>query len=115
MSDVGKRNELVTARKERSEERSVKLDPSKEFSSFWEQEMTIGERPTQTEILRAHITNWKSLNLKQRKIILGFINARRSKDAKSAFVKELRVLGQKIAEEEARSRTAGSSSAAGSA
>lgn len=72
--------------------------------------MTIGERPTQNEILKAHITNWKSLNLKQRKIILGFINARRSKDAKSVFVKELRVLGQKIAEEEARSRSQGNAS-----
>lgn len=66
--------------------------------------MTIGERPTQQEILRAHIKNWKSLNLKQRKILLGFLNARRSKDAKSTFVKELRILGQKIAEEELKGR-----------
>ena len=70
--------------------------------------MTIGERPTQKEILRAHITNWKSLNLKQRKIILGFLNARRAKDAKSTFVKELRILGQQLAQEEARSRVEGS-------
>ena len=49
--------------------------------------MTIGERPTQMEILKSHIKNWKSLNLKQRKIILGFLNARRSKDAKNTFVK----------------------------
>ena len=60
--------------------------------------MGIGERPTQTEILRAHVKNWKSLNLKQRKIILGFLNARRAKDAKSTFVKELKILGQKIAQ-----------------
>lgn len=66
--------------------------------------MTIGERPTQNEILKAHIKNWKSLNLKQRKILLGFLNARRSKDAKSTFVKELRILGQKIAEEELKGR-----------
>lgn len=57
------------------------------FNSFWEYEMTIGERPLQEEILRAHIKNWKSLNLKQRKIVLGFLNARRAKDAKSAFLK----------------------------
>jgi large subunit ribosomal protein L47 len=94
----------VKARHQRSELRSSQLDPAKEFSSFWEQEMSIGERPTQDEILKAHITNWKSLNLKQRKIILGFLNARRAKDAKSSFVKELRVLGQRVAEEEARSR-----------
>lgn len=70
--------------------------------------MRIGERPTQNEILKAHITNWKSLNLKQRKIILGFLNARRAVDAKSTFVKELRLLGQQIAQEEAQSRTEGS-------
>lgn len=69
--------------------------------------MSIGERPTQNEILRAHIANWKGLNLKQRKIILGFLNARRAKDAKSTFVRELRVLGQQIAQEEARSRSEG--------
>lgn len=44
------------------------------------------------------------MNLKQRKILLGFLNARRSKDAKSTFVKELRILGQKIAEEELKGR-----------
>ena len=66
--------------------------------------MTIGDRPTQHEVLKAHIKNWKSLNLKQRKILLGFHNARRSKDAKSTFVKELRILGQKIAEEELKGR-----------
>jgi len=55
--------------------------------------------------LKSHIKNWKSLNLKQRKIVLGFLNARRSKDAKSAFVKELKILGQKIAYEEAKNRT----------
>jgi large subunit ribosomal protein L47 len=75
----------------------AKLDPEREFTSFWEYETTIGERPTQEEILKSHIKNWKSLNLKQRKIVLGFLNARRSKDAKSSFVKELKILGQKIA------------------
>lgn len=59
--------------------------------------MTYEERPTQEEILRAHVTNWRQLNLKQRKIILGFLNAKRSKDAKQQFVKELKILGQKIA------------------
>ena len=49
--------------------------------------MGIGERPTQMEILRSHVSNWKSLNLRQRKVILGFLNARRSRDAKSEFRK----------------------------
>ena len=45
------------------------------------------------------------MNLKQRKIILGFLNARRSKAAKAEFKKELRILGQKIAFEEAKNRS----------
>jgi large subunit ribosomal protein L47 len=67
--------------------------------------MTIGEKPTQEEILRSHVKNWKSLNIRQRRIILGFLNARRSKDAKASFVKELKILGQKIAYEEAKERS----------
>jgi large subunit ribosomal protein L47 len=66
--------------------------------------MKIGERPLQEEVLRTHITNWRSLNLKQRKIILGFLNAKRSKDAKTSFLKELKILGQKIAHDQAQSR-----------
>lgn len=79
-----------------------KIEP---FKSFWEyQTASIGERPLQEEVLRTQIKNWKSLNLKQRKIILGFLNARRSKDAKSAFVKELKILGEKIAYNEMKER-----------
>ncbi len=59
--------------------------------------MNIGERPTQEEILKTHIKNWKTLSLKQRKIILGFLNARRSKDAKVEFAKELKILKKQIA------------------
>jgi large subunit ribosomal protein L47 len=55
-------------------------------------------------VLRAHIKNWKSLNFKQRKIVLGFLNARRSKDAKATFLKELRILGDKIAQDQINSR-----------
>ena len=66
--------------------------------------MKIGERPLQEEVLRAHVKNWKSLNLKQRKIILGFLNARRAKDAKTSFIKELKILGQRIAQEQAKER-----------
>lgn len=55
-------------------------------------------------MLRAHIKNWKSLNFKQRKIVLGFLNARRSKDAKATFLKELRILGDKIAQDQINSR-----------
>lgn len=84
-------------RKKRMEDRISQLDKDMKFTSFWKYEMEIGERPLQEEVLRTQITNWKSLNLKQRKIILGFLNARRSRDAKDTFLKELKILGEAIA------------------
>ena len=57
-------------------------------------------RMSQEEVLRAHVKNWKVLNLKQRRVVLHYLNDRRSKDAKSAFIKELNLLAQKIAYEE---------------
>ena len=59
---------------------------------------------SQEEVLRSHVKNWKMLNLKQRRIVLGFLNARRAKDAKSEFLKELNLLGQKIAYDNAQNR-----------
>ena len=55
---------------------------------------------SQEEVLRAHVKNWRALDLKQRRVVLDYLNARRSRDAKSAFVKELNMLAQKIAYEE---------------
>jgi large subunit ribosomal protein L47 len=55
--------------------------------------------------LRAHVSNWRQLNLKQRKVILGFLNAKRAKDAKKELIKELKVLGQKLAHQEIKERT----------
>lgn len=55
---------------------------------------------SQEEVLRAHVRNWAVLNLKQRRVVLQQINDRRSKDAKSEFVKEINLLAQKIAYEE---------------
>jgi large subunit ribosomal protein L47 len=55
---------------------------------------------SQEEILRAHVKNWKILNLKQRRVVLHFLNQRRAKDAKDIFVQELNLLAQKIAYEE---------------
>ena len=52
---------------------------------------------TQEEILRSHVKNWKMLNLKQRRVILAQLNARRARDARKEFLKELNILGQKIA------------------
>ena len=52
---------------------------------------------TSAEILGSHVKNWKVLSLKQRRIVLNLINARRAREAKSEFLKELSLLGQKIA------------------
>jgi large subunit ribosomal protein L47 len=52
---------------------------------------------SQEEVLRSHIKNWKMLDFKQKRRVLGVINARRARDAKSEFLKELDLLGQKIA------------------
>jgi len=52
---------------------------------------------SQEEVLRSHIRNWKMLDLKQKRKVLGVLNARRARDAKNEFLKELNLLGQKIA------------------
>lgn len=53
----------------------------------------------QEEVLRAHIKNWSSLDLYQRRIVVNFINARRARDAKVLFNQELNLLKQKIQHE----------------
>ena len=77
----------------------------KEFKSgIKEQIGSENYKISQEEVLRSHIKNWKMLNLKQRRIVLGFLNARRSTDAKSEFLKELNLLGQKLAYDNAQKR-----------
>lgn len=76
--------------------------PVPEFTSFFQQELESGRtlKPSQEEILRSHVKNWRQLSMKQRRTVLGFLNARRARDAKAEFVKELRQLGKKIAYEQ---------------
>ena len=69
-------------------------------NSIEEQLKSNQSRVSQEEILRAHVRNWRMLDLKQRRVVLNYLNARRSRDAKSAFIKELNLLAQKIAYEE---------------
>lgn len=57
-------------------------------------------RISQEEVLRAHVRNWRQLNIPQRRIVLGYLNAMRARDAKREFVKEINLLSQKIAYEE---------------
>ena len=85
----------------KKDEKTDGLDENKiirQFESGFMEQIKSGRlKISQEEVLRSHVKNWKMLNLKQRRIILGFLNARRAKDAKSEFLKELNLLGQKIA------------------
>lgn len=85
----------------KKDEKNENLDENKiirQFESGFMEQIKSGRlKISQEEVLRSHVKNWKMLNLKQRRIILGFLNARRAKDAKSEFLKELNLLGQKIA------------------
>ena len=60
-----RQKEEAAARNQRAEQRVSELDPEKEFDSFWKYEITIGERPTQTQILKTHIKNWKACTAKR--------------------------------------------------
>lgn len=42
-----KKKEETQERYKRADQRVAELDPQKEFQSFWNYEMTIGEKPTQ--------------------------------------------------------------------
>lgn len=77
----------------------------KQFKSGFDEQITNENyKISQEEVLRSHVKNWKMLNLKQRRVVLGFLNARRAKDAKAEFLKELNLLGQKIAYDSASKR-----------
>ena len=43
-----------------------------------------------------YVGNWSELSLKQRRRVLGFIQAQRAKHAKQIFVKELSAIGRKL-------------------
>lgn len=85
------------------EEQKDKLAKSKyifKFENQIKEQMKLGKtKISQEEVLRAHVKNWKMLDLKQRRVVTNFLNARRSNDAKTEFMKELDLLAQKIAYE----------------
>lgn len=63
-----------------------------------EEQLNSGDyKLSNSEVLRAHVKNWRHLNLKQRRVVLNFMHARRSRESKREFIKELSLLGQKIA------------------
>lgn len=68
------------------------------FTNYIEEQLKQGKtKVSQEEILRAHIRNWRILDFKQRRVVINMLNARRARDAKSAFIKEINLLAQKIA------------------
>ena len=51
---------------------------------------------SQKEILKMYVGNWQELDLKQRRKVMGYVQAQRSKHAKEIFLKELSALGRKM-------------------
>ena len=49
------------------------------------------------ELLRSHIRNYQMLTQKEKRTVLGYIGARRSRDSRKLFREELSLLAQKIA------------------
>lgn len=84
-----------------SEDAKKDLDTSQTILAFKNQiENQLKQNSTrisQEEILRSHVKNWKQLDLKQRRVVLGYLNAIRARDAKKSFLSELNLLSQKIA------------------
>lgn len=64
-------------------------------------------KPSQEEILKSHVKNWRMLSIKQKRIVLGFINARRARDARTQFLSELKQLGKRIQYEDEKKRLEG--------
>lgn len=97
------RRKKIVDRSRLSAEAASKLDANSTiftFKSQIEEQLKVSKtRISQEEVLRAHIKNWRQLDIKQRRIVLGYLNAMRARDAKREFLKELNLLSQKIAYE----------------
>lgn len=94
-----KHNQIVD-KDQLSEEQLKEIDPDKTIfkftSSFMEQYHSGRRRISQEEVLRQHIKNWAELDLKTRRVVVNYLNARRARDAKKEFLRELSLLSQKI-------------------
>lgn len=51
---------------------------------------------SQKELLQMYVGNWKEMDLKQRRKVMGYVQAQRSKHAKEIFLKELSALGRRM-------------------
>ena len=63
---------------------------------------------SQKDILKMYVGNWASLDLKQRRKVMGYVQAQRSKHAKEIFLKELSALGRKMNQSSAEATIADS-------
>lgn len=55
---------------------------------------------SQRDILKMYVGNWAQLDLRQRRKVMGFVQAQRAKHAKEIFLKELSGIGRKMDREE---------------
>jgi len=55
---------------------------------------------SQKEILQMYVGNWAELTLKQRRKVMSYVQAQRSKHAKEIFLKELSALGRRMSKDE---------------
>ena len=51
---------------------------------------------TQKEILKMFVGNWAELSLRQRRSVMGHIQAQRADHAKKIFLKELAAVGRRL-------------------
>lgn len=51
---------------------------------------------SQGDILKMYVKNWGELDLRQRRKVMGHINAQRAMHAKEVFLKELSAIGRKM-------------------
>lgn len=51
---------------------------------------------SQKDILKMYVGNWAQLDLRQRRKVMGYVQAQRSKHAKQIFLKELSAIGRKM-------------------
>ena len=57
---------------------------------------------SQKDILKMYVGNWAELDLKQRRKVMAFVQAQRTKHAKQIFLKELSALGRKMKQQGAQ-------------
>ena len=50
----------------------------------------------QRDILKMYVGNWAQLDLRQRRRVMGYVQAQRAKHAKQIFLKELSGIGRKM-------------------